>query len=195
MFLEPKPIIYFFPEPDLIVFFSDAAAGVLYSALTRKGTNIYCGFSLGHLNQPKISFQPSGVDGATKTEKLAMKITIHGGASIPVTDRVAIMPNFMVLVQGTSYEFNVGCHLKAALGNIKLSKTALYLGAQYRGLYDAVIVSSRLDVKGFTCGLSYDFNISKLMPATKTVGAPEISMMYQGAFRKKPRPGHCPTMF
>ena len=177
------------------IIFADAAAGVLYSAITRKGTNIYCGLSLGHLNQPKISFQPSGVDGATKAEKLAMKITIHGGASIPVTDRVAIMPNFMVLVQGTSYEFNVGCHFKAALGNIKLSKTALYLGAQYRGLYDAVIVSSRLDVKGFTCGLSYDFNISKLMPATKTVGAPEISMMYQGAFRKKPRPGHCPTMF
>lgn len=178
------------------IIFADAGLGMLYSAMTRNGTNIYCGFALGHLNMPKISFQPSGVDGESgKAEKLAMKVTIHGGASIPLNTRVAIMPNFMVLVQGAAYEFNVGCHLKTTLGNVKLSKTALYLGAQYRGLYDAVIVSTRLDVKGFTCGLSYDFNISKLMPATKTVGAPEISLMYQGSFRKKPRPGHCPVMF
>lgn len=177
------------------ILFADASVGLLYSAVTRNGTNIYCGFGLSHLNQPKISFQPSGVDGAVKGDRLPMKVTIHGGASIPLNKRVAIMPNFMVLWQGTAYEFNVGCHFKSVLGNVKMSRTAIYFGAQYRGLYDAVIVSGRLDVKGFTCGLSYDFNISKLMPATKTVGAPEISLMYQGAFRKKPRPGHCPDMF
>ncbi len=178
------------------IIFADASMGLLYSAVTRKGTNIYCGFGLSHLNQPKISFQPSGVDGENgKAEKLAMKVTVHGGASIPVNNRVAVMPNFMVLWQGTSYEFNLGCHLRATLGNVKMSKTAIYLGAQYRGLYDAVIVSTRLDVKGFSCGLSYDLNISKLLPATKTVGAPEISLMYQGSFRKKARPGHCPVMF
>lgn len=178
------------------ILFADASLGLLYSAITRKGTNLYCGFALSHLNQPKISFLPSGVNSEnTKSEKLAMKVTVHGGATIPVNNRLAVMPNFMVLWQGTTYEFNVGCHLRATLGNVKMSKTFIYFGAQYRGLFDAVIVSSRLDVKGFTCGLSYDFNISKLMPASKTVGAPEVSLMYQGAFRKKPRPGHCPTMF
>ncbi len=178
------------------IIFADASLGLLYSAMTRKGTNIYCGFALSHLNQPKISFQPSGVESPGRNaDKLPIKVTIHGGASIPLNNRLAVMPNFMVLWQGTSYEFNVGCHLKATLGNVKMSKTAIYFGAQYRGLYDAVIVSGRLDVKGFTCGLSYDVNISKLLPASKTVGAPEISLMYQGSFRKKPHPGHCPAMF
>lgn len=178
------------------IIFADASLGLLYSAVTRKDVNIYCGFALSHLNQPRVSFQPSGVDVVEKaSDKLRMKVTIHGGASIPLNNRVAIMPNFMVLVQGKAYEFNLGCHLKTTLGNVKMSKTAIYFGAQYRGLYDAVIVSGRLDVKGVTCGLSYDFNISKLLPASKTVGAPEISLMYQGAFRKKPRPGHCPDMF
>lgn len=178
------------------IIFADASLGLLYSVVTRHGANIYCGFGLSHLNQPRISFQPSGVDGVDKpSDKLRMKVTIHGGASIPLNNRVAIMPNFMVLSQGKAYEFNLGCHLKTTLGNVKMSKTAIYFGAQYRGLYYAVIVSGRLDVKGFTCGLSYDFNISKLLPASKTVGAPEISLMYQGAFRKKPRPGHCPVMF
>lgn len=178
------------------IIFADAAVGLLYSAVTRHGTNIYTGFSLGHINQPKISFQASGVDGTSgKPEKLAMKFAFHGGASIPVSSRIDIMPNYMVLWQGTSYEFNIGCHLKSKLGNVKLSKTAIYFGVQYRGLYDAVIASTRLDVKGFSVGMSYDFNISKLLPASKTVGAPEISLMYQGAFRKKPKPGHCPAMF
>lgn len=178
------------------IIFADVAVGMLYSAYTRKGVNIYTGVAVSHINQPKISFQPNGVDGENgKTEKLPVKLTIHGGVSVPVNSRVDIMPNFMILWQGVSYEFNVGCHLKAKLGNVKLSKTALSLGVQYRGLYDAVIASTRLDVKGFSLGLSYDFNISKLVPATKTVGAPEISLMYQGSFRKKPRPGHCPDMF
>src|ERR1043165_1725726 len=178
------------------VIYGDAGLGLLYSAMTRNGTNIYFGFGLGHINRPKISFMPSGVDGtAGKYEKLAMKYTLHGGAAIPVNNRVSIMPSFMVLLQGAAYEFNVGCHMKTTLGNVKLSKTALYFGAYYRGLYDAAIITTRVDVKGFTCGLSYDINISKLMPASKTVGAPEISLMYQGGFRKKPRPGHCPTMF
>jgi len=178
------------------IVFADVALGMLYSAMTRKGTNIYFGFGLSHINQPKISFRPSGIDGENgKVEKMAMKVTIHGGVSVPVDNRVAIMPSYMILWQGNSYEFNVGCHVKATLGNVKLSKTAIYFGGYYRGLYDAVIVTTRLDVKGFTCGLSYDFNISKLLPASKTVGAPEVSLMYQGAFRKKPRPGHCPVMF
>ena len=178
------------------VIYADAGIGLLYSAILRSGTNIFCGFSMGHINQPKISFMPSGIDGtAGKYERLAMKYIIHGGAAIPVSSRVSVLPNFMVLVQGTSYEFNVGCHIKATLGNVKLSKTAIYFGAYYRGLYDAVIATTRIDVKGITCGLSYDFNISKLLPASKTVGAPEISLMYQGSFRKKPHPGHCPVMF
>lgn len=178
------------------VMFADAGAGLLYSGIFKRGTNVFLGFSLGHLNQPKISFLPSGVESSNKSlQRLAMKVTVHGGMSIPVGSRLAVMPNFMVLVQGASYEFNVGCHLRAQVGNIKTDATALYIGAQYRGLMDAVIVSGRMDIKGFTMGLSYDINISKLMPASKTVGAPEVSLMYQGSFKKKSRPWHCPAMF
>ena len=175
------------------VMYADVALGLLYSAYTRKDANFYLGFAMNHLNQPKVSFNVNETDGSY--EKLPIKITVHGGAAIPVSSRVAIMPNFMFLSQGKSWEMNLGCHVRTVLGNVKLSKTAVYFGAQYRGLYDAVIVSGRIDVKGVTCGLSYDINISKLIPSSKTVGAPEISLMYQGAFRKKPRPGRCPAMF
>lgn len=179
------------------VMYGDAAFGLLYSAMVKRNTNVFIGFALNHLNQPKVSFHPNGQNSSTAgNERLGLKTTIHGGASTPVGKRLHIMPNFLVLLQGPAYEFNVGCNFKTVLGNNPAtSKTALHLGLQYRGLVDALIVNARIDVKGFTCGLSYDINLSKLTPASSSVGAPEISLMYQGCARKKPRPGHCPVLF
>ncbi len=178
------------------VLYGDAALGILYSGMLRNKTNLFFGFALSHINQPKISFYPSDNNGnATADERLYMKITLHGGAAIPAGKRLSVLPNFLVLVQGSSYQFNVGCSFKTIIGNTSTSKTAVHFGLQYRGLLDAMIVNARVDYKGFTCGLSYDVNISKLLPATNSVGAPEISIMYQGCYRKKPKPGHCPVMF
>ena len=178
------------------VMFGDAGLGLIFSALAKRGSNFYAGFSLNHVNQPKISFYPSGQDASsTGNERLYMKLTIHGGAALPVGKRLSVMPNFLVLLQGPSFEFNVGCNFKTVLGNSTTSSTALHLGAQYRGVLDAVIINARVDVKGFSCGLSYDINVSKLLPASHSIGAPEIALMYQGCARKKPRPGHCPVMF
>lgn len=179
------------------VMFGDAGLGLVYSAMAKGGSNYFIGFALNHINQPKISFYPNGQDGTTTgNQRLNMKVTIHGGAAIPTGKRLTIMPNFLVLVQKTAYEFNVGCNFKTALGNNPArSTTALHLGVQYRGLLDAVIFNARFDIKGFSAGLSYDVNVSKLLPASKSIGAPEVSIMYQGCARKKPRPGHCPVMF
>lgn len=176
------------------VMFGEASFGLLYSGLFKNDINFYMGLAMFHLNQPKISFLPSGVQGGD--ERLYFKTTIHSGLAIPAGKRLVIMPNVMALVQGPSYEFNVGCNFKTLLGsNIATSKTALHLGLQYRGLIDALILHTRVDYKGFSAGFSYDINISKLLPASQSVGAPEISLMYQGCYRKKPRPGHCPAMF
>jgi type IX secretion system PorP/SprF family membrane protein len=180
------------------IFFGDAGLGVLYSALigpNSRKSNVFFGVSLDHINQPKISFYPNQTDNSnTGNERLYLKTQIHGGASIPVSKRLAIQPNFLVMIQGPSYEFNVGCNFKAQLGNINYSKTALVLGAQYRGLLDAMVIQARVDVKGFSIGASYDINLSKLTPASQTIGGPEASLMYQGCLSKKPRPGICPSM-
>lgn len=178
------------------VMFGDAGLGLLYSAMAKGGSNFYMGFALNHINQPKISFYPNGQDASTTgSQRLNMKVTIHGGAALPVGKRLTIMPNFLVLVQNTAYEFDLGCNFKTALGNPSTSNTAVHVGVQYRGLLDAVIVHAKFDIKGFSAGLSYDINVSKLLVASKTIGAPEVSLMYQGCARKKPRPGHCPVMF
>ncbi|MBL0309324.1 MAG: PorP/SprF family type IX secretion system membrane protein [Bacteroidetes bacterium] len=175
------------------VMYGDAGFGFLYSAMFKETTNFYFGFAASHLNQPKISFFPSGQDASKSgNERLNLKLTWHGGMSLPIGKKLSVMPNFLILWQGPSYEFNVGCNFKTIIGNPTLSKTAVAFGVQYRGLYDAVILNTRVDYKGIGLGLSYDINISKLLPASNSIGAPEISLTYQGCFRKKPKPGHCP---
>jgi len=179
------------------VIFGDAGLGLLYSGIVKKGINIYFGFGLDHVNQPMISFYPSGQDvNGLGGERLYIKETIHGGAAVPIGGRLTIIPNFLVLIQGPSKEFDLGCDFKTALGNdARTSNTAIHFGVQYRGIFDAVIASTRIDFKSFSCGLSYDINVSKLLPASHTVGAPEIALIYQVVSKKKPRPGHCPVMF
>ena len=179
------------------VLYGDAGLGLLYSGIVNNGINVYLGFGLDHVNQPKISFYPSGQDvSGLGGERLYIKETIHGGVSLPLGSRYTLTPNFLVLIQGPSKEFDLGCDFKTAIGNdARTSNTAIHFGAQYRGVLDAVIASARIDFKGFSCGLSYDINVSKLLPASHTVGAPEISLIYQVASKKKPRPGHCPVIF
>jgi type IX secretion system PorP/SprF family membrane protein len=179
------------------VIYGDAGLGLIYSAMIKESTNIHFGFSLDHVNQPNISFYPSNQEiSGNGGQKLYMKETFHGGLAIPVGTRISVLPNFLVLLQGPSHEFDLGCDVKTALGNdARTSTTAIHFGAQFRGPLDAVIVNTRIDIKGFSCGLSYDINVSKLLPASHTVGAPEIALIYQGSTRKKPLPGHCPVMF
>jgi type IX secretion system PorP/SprF family membrane protein len=181
--------------------FGDAGFGLFFTALTKKDHNVYFGFSLTHLNQPKISFYPNSTDASNVNERLYMKLSIHGGTQLYITRKLAVTPHFMALVQGPSQQYNIGANVKMKLSNIPSDQTAIYFGAQYRGMFytkggpvDAIILSTRADYKGFTFGFSYDINVSKLLPATNTVGGPELVVMYQGCFRKKPRPGHCPAL-
>lgn len=173
----------------------DAGLGLLYSQYFRQHRdNFFLGLAINHVNQPNISWQTTGLfNNSVSDDKLFVKAALHGGASFEVTDKIWIMPNFMFLFQGPSQEYNFGSLVKLRVGNT-VSGTYFYLGAQFRAPLDAVVIQTRFDYKGFTLGFSYDINVSKLIPASQTVGAPELAIMYQGCMRKKPHPFLCPTM-
>ena len=173
----------------------DAGVGALYSvSFQSQRHNLYIGIAATHLNQPSISWTSKGLYNDNGSgDKLYLKTTIHGGGSFLLGDKVWIMPNFMILIQGPAQQYNFGSLVRLRLGN-NISQTFFYVGAQYRAPFDAVILQTRLDFKGFMVGVSYDINISKLTPASQTVGAPELAIMYQGCLNRKPRPFFCPTM-
>ena len=173
----------------------DAGLGALYSInFKSQRHNIYFGVAINHLNQPNISWYSKGIfNDNSNNDKLYLKTTIHGGGSFLVGDKIWIMPNFMILIQGPAQQYNFGSLVRLRIGN-NISQTFFYVGAQYRAPFDAVILQTRLDYKGFMIGVSYDINISKLTPASQTMGAPELAIMYQGCLNRKPRPFFCPVM-
>jgi type IX secretion system PorP/SprF family membrane protein len=173
----------------------DAGVGLLYSQFIKnKKHNIYFGLAIDHVNQPNISWYTPGLfNNSASNDKLYAKVTFHGGGSFQVGDKVWLLPSYMFLFQGPSQEYNFGSLVKIRVGNT-ISQTFFYVGAQFRAPFDAFILQTRVDYKGFSVGFSYDVNVSKLVPATETFGSPELAIQYTGCMRKKPHPYLCPVM-
>jgi type IX secretion system PorP/SprF family membrane protein len=183
------------------VYYGDVGAGLFYTTTLKSGTDVYLGAGLSHINEPHISFFSGATTSSAFDEKLYMKFTAHGGATIVLTKKLWAIPNFFMLIQGPASQYNAGAMMKIQVGNRVLSKTFFYLGGQVRianamdiPMADAVIFHCRLDYKGLTLGLSYDVNVSKLAVSTSTFGAPEVGLMYTITTRHKSRQGYCPVM-
>ena len=184
------------------VYYADVSAGLFFTTTLRSGTDLYIGSSLGHINQPTISYFSGAASPSAFNERLDMKFTAHGGASIVVNPKLWFVPNFFMMIQGPASQYNAGAMFKMQIGNKVLTKNFLYLGAQVRianamdiPMADAVIAHVRFDYKGLTVGLSYDVNISKLNVSTSSFGAPEVSLMYtiKSKYKNKYQ-GYCPVM-
>lgn len=167
--------------------FADVGAGFLWSYTVNKNTNFYAGVGITHISQPNLSFL------GDRNEKLFMKATVHGGAHFKLSNKVFLLPSFMYLNQGPHNQLVMGSFVKMRKSLVPSDQTAFYLGAWYR-LKDALIIAGRVDIARFSVGLSYDLNISKLTPATKLNGGPEISLVYTGCFRKKNNTSYCPML-
>jgi type IX secretion system PorP/SprF family membrane protein len=167
--------------------FLDAGAGVVYSQyFKQKRNNFYFGVSFNHVNQPNISWESAGLYNSSGAQQLFVKTSVHGGGSFFVGNGTWIMPTYLLLFQGPSQQYNFGSLVKFRIGN-NISTTFFYAGAQFRFPYDAFILQTRIDYKHVMFGFSYDINVSKLVPASQTVGAPELVFMYQGCMSKKSR--------
>lgn len=171
--------------------YGDIGAGALWSMTSKNMKNNYfLGLATTHLNQPKLAFYRDN------PERLYLKLTFHGGASIKVKGKFSMLPSFMYLHQGSSNEFNFGTYVRYQLGYLPSDKTAVYLGAWGRvnNQFDAFIIAARFDIKGVNIGFSYDVNLSKFSPGTGTVGGPELSILYNGCFKKGNKVILCPVL-
>jgi len=169
------------------LFYGDVSAGFLWSIKPVPASSYHLGFAIQHLNQPNIS----GFYSQNENEKKYIKFTGHFGSLIPLSKRISIMPGFLLLKQGPSFEATISNYFKYSISDIPSNKTAFYLGTMYRVL-DAVIVALRADVKGFSFNLSYDINVSKLTPSSKANGGPELGIMYTGCMKRANKQTYCP---
>lgn len=177
----------------------DAGAGILWYHINQrnKRSNQFLGASVFHVNRPNVAFLVADED------KLYTKFVGHAGLEIPVAPKMSLTPYLLGMMQGPSFETEVGTLVKFILEEKKTSTfggTNFYIGPFYRIVgdqntsisSDALIIATKLDWGGFTFGLSYDVNVSGLSPASSSRGGPELAVQYIGTFKNVSHKVFCP---
>ena len=165
------------------VTFYDASLGILWYHINGKRHSQYAGMGIYHVNRPNQAFIDNNND------KIYTRYAAHGGVQFKSSQNVDIMPMLLIMKQGPSTEINMGGLFKFILDERKTTSyggTSFYVGPYYRvvgnsetGLgSDAMMLVTKLDYNDFTFGLSYDLNISGLIPASSGRGGPEFSIQY-----------------
>jgi type IX secretion system PorP/SprF family membrane protein len=180
-------------------FYGDVGAGALWN-MTRKVSkknndykfynNYYIGLYVSHLNQPKLVFFKDN------PERQYARIAFHGGGAILVKGKFAMLPSFMFLHQGAANELNIGTYARYQLGYLPENKMAIYIGmfARVNNQFDAIAPAIRFDYRKLQVGFSYDVNVSKLSPGTRSNGGPELSIIYGGCFGNNNKVKFCPQL-
>lgn len=150
--------------------YMDLNAGVLFSGSTNGQNNYYAGVSMYHINRPKVNFKD-------KSWYLTGRMTIHGGATLPVSDVLSVNASAIHQIQSKASETIVGAALSMNANGDADNPTNVYLGSWLR-FNDAVIPYIGLEFGGLRIGASYDVNISSLKAATANRGGSEFSLIY-----------------
>ncbi len=177
----------------------DAAAGFLWYHINQrtKKSNQFLGFSVFHVNRANVALLEATPD------NLYTKFVGHAGLEFRMAPKVALTPYLIGMMQGPSFETEAGTLVKFILEekkNTALGGTNFYVGPFYRIVgdnytgtsSDAIILATKLDVGGFTFGISYDVNISSLSSASSSRGGPELSIQYTGICKQNNQKIYCP---
>lgn len=164
--------------------FFDAGAGVVYTYRKMKysvnsniNNNINAGLAVYHVNQPASSFV------SLPNDRLAMRISGFVNSSFNIARTpLAIQPaiyyqyqaKYFNLMFGTYIRFNIreASHMT---GSIKSMAAALGIFSRYN---DAFVAKGYFQIDKFSFGLAYDFNLSRLTPASKSRGGFELFLRF-----------------
>lgn len=167
---------------------TDLHAGVTYRYMPTKRDLVQVGLNLFNLTTPDVAF--NHVDGSP----LDLRNTFHVITRFPVSDKVDVQPMFQYMAQAKYRELDLG----GSVRYIMLDRWTLLRTVQ-AGLFwrasDAGYVFAGAEYDDWTFGLSYDINLSDLVPASRNRGGIELTAVR--VFRKRPlvpaRFKACPT--
>ena len=178
----------------------DLGAGLVWYTVMDHGTSFYVGGAYTHINEPTVSFKDD--DGDDNGARLYSKITAHAGAELMLNQKIGIVPDAVIFMQGPSQEINAGLSGKYVIERSRYAYKTFQAGVWGRisnhfqdgTTFDAAIVHTRFDYNEFTFGFAYDINMSPLKPASNTAGALEFSVLYKICEGRKRAMG-CPDNF
>ncbi len=164
--------------------YADISTGIYYQFsnvaerfLQEDVIKVTAGFAMYHVNKPTLTY--AGLN----TQKLEQKNVwmLSGQYDLPGS-KYSLLPSFVYYKQGVYTETVFGMLFKIRLAEASKftglnEQSSFSLGASYRNK-DAVIFEAHYQVKAYTFGFSYDANVSKLVSASKSVGAAELALKY-----------------
>lgn len=138
----------------------------------------YAGVSGFHFTRPKRSFAAGN-----ELVTLDMKWNIAAGGSCRLTNQYGVQMHLNYARQGVYNEFVGGGLIgwKRVTNNEADPVLAIYGGVFYR-VSDAAIPTFKVDYKRISLTASYDFNTSKLRPASGGSGGFELTVIQSGLF-------------
>ncbi len=173
--------------------FLDASAGLLWYSIFNQHS-VYGGAAISHLNRPNQSFFSGNI------EDLYYKLTLHVGGNIFISESINLFPNVVFLQQGPSFELNAGLASRFRMKSKKSTENYIRFGVwgrvandpEDRYFFDALILTTRIDFGKTSLGLSYDVNISRLVPATNSFGSFELAFIHNICRDNKNSRVNCP---
>jgi type IX secretion system PorP/SprF family membrane protein len=159
-------------------------AGFLYYYSKQQARlNPFFGVSGFNLTRPRETF-------FDQANHLPMRINVHTGTRINLTETFYVLPKILIMSQGTAFE-----QVYAVDAGYYLKQGEMFLvgGFVFRAK-DASIINFGVKKLDYTLRIGYDFNTSTLKTATKTRGAFEIAFTYLMGKEKMKKIKHCPRI-
>ena len=129
------------------------------------------GISFYNLNNSKQSYFNDNL------VRLDLRSAIHSVLTWNYNKNLIFSPRLLWLTQGKHREFIIGTSGEYIFENFMQTYRSVYGGISYRG-NDALLINGGYKFNNWQIGLNYDFNLSKLVPASIYRGGFEISILY-----------------
>jgi len=147
------------------------AIGALYTYKPEKRKELVAGFGWFNLTTPKQSFFGNPSIDRDK------RVVLHAKANYPLNFELDLQPGLFMQFQGTYKEIVIGSNIKYIYTDKKGEYIAPYAGLWFRNK-DAINLVAGAYYNNWIAGVSYDINISKLIPASNVRGGLEFSLQY-----------------
>lgn len=144
----------------------------------------------GHnLNRPNVSYS------SMSDAFIERRLNGYLRAEYRAWSNISLLPLAAAMLQKNYRETMLGCDVKWYVSESTGNNISFSGGIHYRWR-DAALVELIAEWKSFTFALTYDANISKLTPASKSIGSFEIGIVYRTNSEKrvKRRALPCPVM-
>tara|TARA_Y100000385_G_scaffold162110_1_gene168139 strand:+ start:2592 stop:3599 length:1008 start_codon:yes stop_codon:yes gene_type:complete len=157
--------------------YGNVNSGILYVRKLGQKQYIKSHLSCFNLNQSDQSFM-----GASPSIPIDIKLVSKLEHQLIFNNFFQLQTSLFFLNQGPHSEILVGSEFHYTLAELLNIKRKVWMGLYYRNK-DAIFITAGLTYDSWNFGISYDINLSELVPASRQRGGFEIALAY--LFKRK----------